>query len=246
MSIVATTNNYCSVCGSSPKKWVHKKIIIDQLAKDWRLSTTLRKKLDLRESSFCPNCGNSHRTRFLAQAILNQIPLGKNNLVDWVKIANKNNFKVVEINGCGQLHPILEELKNLSYSEYVPSDNLKVRIKNFLKDIPNQDITKLSYKDNQFDLILHSDVLEHVGDYQKAIRECRRILKSTGVCLFTVPVIMARLTKDRKKLPPSYHGSGEPDNFVFWEFGKDIIKKNKLKIVLSQPEFENYVFALTK
>jgi hypothetical protein len=246
MSIVAPTKNYCSACGSSPKSWVNKKIIINQLAKDWGLQPILRNKFDLRESSFCPNCGNSHRTRSLAKAILEQIPLGSRNLTDWVQKANKANLKVAEINGCGQLHQILENLNKLSYSEYVPPENLKTRIKNFLKDIPNQDVTQLSHKDNQFDLVMHSDVLEHVSDYQKAIKECRRIIKPSGICLFTVPVIMSRLTKSRKNLTPSFHGSGEPDNYVFWEFGKDIIKKNKLKIVISQPEFENYIFAITK
>lgn len=246
MSIVATTKNYCSACGVHSKTWTHKKIINDKLAKDWSLSLGLRKKFDLRESSFCPNCQNSHRTRYLAKAILEQIPFGTNNLTDWVQKANKANLKVAEINGCGQLHQILENLNKISYSEYVPPENLKTRFKNFLKDISNQDVTQLSYKDNQFDLVLHSDVLEHVNDYQKAIKECRRVLKPNGVCLFTVPVIMNRLTKSRKKLSPSFHGSGEPDNFVFWEFGKDIVKKNKLKVVLNQPELENYVFAITK
>lgn len=246
MSIVATTKFRCSACGIKVKTWTHKKIINDKLAKDWSLTPTLRKKFDLRESSFCPDCGNSHRTRFLAQAILNQVPLEKNNLIDWVRAANKINLKVAEINGCGQLHLILEELRNLSYSEYVPQDHLKTRIKNFLKDIPNLDVTQLPYQDNQFDLVLHSDVLEHVGDYQKAIIECRRIVKPKGICVFTVPVIMGRLTKNRQKLSPSFHGSGESDNYVFWEFGKDMVKRNKLKIILNQQEFENYVFAITK
>lgn len=242
----ATTKSHCSACGATPDSWFHKKTINNQLAKDWNLTTILRNKFDNRESSFCPNCGNSHRTRHLAQAILDQIPLGKNNLIDWVKEANKKHLSVAEINSCGQLHLILGGLKNLSYSEYVPQNQLKTRIKNFLKDISYQDVTNLSYKDNQFDLVIHSDVLEHVDDYQKAVKECRRIIKRSGVCLFTVPIIMSRATRSRKNLSPSFHGSGEPDNYVFWEFGKDLIKKCKLKTIVGQPKLENYVFAINK
>ncbi len=246
MRIPATTKNYCSVCGAAPKIWIEKRVINDKLASDWSLSPSLRKKIDLRESSICPNCGNSRRTRVLAQSILKTSPTNQMNLIGWISYANKRNLKVAEINGCGQLHQYLKGLKHLSYSEYVPAENLKTRVKNLLKGISNQDICNLSYKNNQFDLVIHSDVLEHVPDYQKAISECKRILKPTGICLFTTPIIMRRRTKDRKNMSPSFHGSGESDNYVFWEFGQDILKKNKIRIFFSEPKFENYVFAVTK
>ncbi len=48
------------------------------------------------------------------------------------------------------------------------------------------DATKLKFKDNSFDLILCSDVLEHIDD-AKAIEEITRILKPEGIFIFSVP-----------------------------------------------------------
>ena len=46
--------------------------------------------------------------------------------------------------------------------------------------------TALPFPDHSFDLIVCSDVLEHVDD-QKALSEIRRVLKKDGIFLFSVP-----------------------------------------------------------
>ena len=77
---------YCCVCGKNSKKWIIKKIISDELAKSWKLSSNLRRKFDHRESQFCQNCGNSARTRILAQAIMNTYSIdGAKNFKDWAE-----------------------------------------------------------------------------------------------------------------------------------------------------------------
>lgn len=48
-------------------------------------------------------------------------------------------------------------------------------------------ISNLPYKNNSFDLIFGSGVLEHVYDTQKAVNELFRVLKSNSVCINTVP-----------------------------------------------------------
>ena len=53
--------------------------------------------------------------------------------------------------------------------------------------IRNEDLTHLSFSDNQFDFILSFDVLEHIPDYKTALKECLRVLKPKGAMLFTVP-----------------------------------------------------------
>jgi hypothetical protein len=206
--------NYCIVCGKKVYKWIDKKIITDDLAKEWNLSNIERNQFDLRESHFCPYCRNSARTRFLAEIIIAKSFFNKSkNLEDWVKKCNQqNDFKVAEINSCGNLHPFFTKLKELVYTEY-----------------PKEDIMKLSYPNNSFDLILHSEVLEHVKDPQKAISECRRILNKDGICLFTIPIIPGR--KTIKKNIPSYHGSDKREDYlVLWEFGDDFIDKYNLKL----------------
>lgn len=246
----------CCVCGYEGKGFKQEKVINQDLFKKWKLSQDLKNKFDLRESCNCPNCGNSTRTRALAAAILKTKPLkGTKTLKDWVQKANKTDINIAEINTCGKLHPILNLAKHLRYSEYVIDGNWRIKFVNKLKGVAYQDIENLNYKNHTFDLVLHSEVLEHVNNPEKALKECLRVLKDGGVCLFTVPLIMSRLTKRRTKKvgdkiiyleEPSFHGSGEKDNLVYWEFGKDVIKKWKAKVAFKEPNKELFVLAVTK
>lgn len=71
-------------------------------------------------------------------------------------------------------------LKQYSYS--------KKSLKNFDNWYPLcGDITSLPYKDSSFDIIFALDVLEHVKDDAKAIREISRITKFGGLIIITVP-----------------------------------------------------------
>ena len=249
---------YCFVCGSNFGKWITKKIVSDDLARSWKLSKELREKFDHRESDFCPTCGNSARTRIFAQAIMNTFHIkGTTSLKEWVEKSAKLNLCIAEINSCGKLHNTLSKISNLSYSEYPPARILP-RIYFSIKRIRNEDITSLSYPDKSFDLVLHSEVLEHVPDVEKALSECRRILKPNGICLFTTPLIPNRKTKqcailDKKTgeivhlKTPSFHGLDKRiDNMVWWEFGYDFLTKHKLKIILRSPQLMTDVFLMRK
>lgn len=247
---------YCSVCGYHGKDFQMREIINHDLYIKWNLDKKLKKKFDLRESSNCPSCGNSARTRALASSILISKPL--NNVVmlkQWVSEANKIGLHVAEINACGKLHDTLKDLRYLSYSEYMIAGNPLSNLSNWIKGIYHQDIQNLSYTNSSFDLVLHSEVLEHVSSPSLAIRQCKRVLKKDGICLFTVPLIMSRRSRTKAKnigkkiiylSSPSFHGSGEPDNLVYWEFGKDIIKKLKAHITFADPTKELYVLSVKK
>lgn len=49
------------------------------------------------------------------------------------------------------------------------------------------DLRCIERKDNTFDNIFCSQVLEHVDDYDKAISEMHRVLKHNGILIITVP-----------------------------------------------------------
>jgi SAM-dependent methyltransferase len=53
--------------------------------------------------------------------------------------------------------------------------------------VTNQNLEALTFPDNHFDIVITSDVMEHVRLDYKAHWEIRRVLKSGGVYLFTVP-----------------------------------------------------------
>jgi SAM-dependent methyltransferase len=75
-----------------------------------------------------------------------------------------------------------------------------------------------------FDLVIHSETLEHVPNPVAALAECHRVLSPTGRLSFTIPIIVGRMTRDRVGLPESYHGdpnTPSDDYVVQSEFGAD-------------------------
>lgn len=248
----------CIVCGYTATSWKFQKIISDDLARTWKLDPHERQLFDLRESSFCPSCWNSARNRVFAKSIMSVIPFSKaHTFSEWVQLANKKKLRVAEINACGKLHRYLTRIDGLAYSEY-PSERLLPRLYYMLKNVRKEDITNLSYRSNSFDLVVHTEVFEHIDAVEKAITECRRILKPHGVCLFTIPYMPDRKTIKRAvrdpitgaivhKMPPSFHGLDQrSDNLVWWEFGGDFARKYTCQIVFSDLEWYTYVFALKK
>jgi SAM-dependent methyltransferase len=83
---------------------------------------------------------------------------------------------------------------------------------------------EMSFPDSSIDVIIHSDTLEHVPDSKTALIECRRVLKPGGHLFYTVPIVIGRLTRTRRGLPPSYHGKqgvNRDDCVVQREYGAD-------------------------
>jgi ubiquinone/menaquinone biosynthesis C-methylase UbiE len=56
-----------------------------------------------------------------------------------------------------------------------------------LKNIKTGDVSKLPYDDNFFDIVSCMDVLEHIEDENKAVKELYRVLKPGGELILTVP-----------------------------------------------------------
>jgi SAM-dependent methyltransferase len=67
-------------------------------------------------------------------------------------------------------------------AQYVTADNFRKDC-DFRLDISHMP----QIKDNQFDVVIAFDVLEHVPDYLKALEEVHRILCSKGIAIYTVP-----------------------------------------------------------
>ena len=95
-----------------------------------------------------------------------------------------------------------------------------------------QDITRLTIPDCSLDMIVSSDVLEHVPDVDAAFRESYRVLKPGGVHVFTIPnqsttTKLAELRDGQihHLVPsPEYHSDPlDPKGILaFWHFGPDI------------------------
>lgn len=207
---VMQPKGYCYACGDFGN-WSPAIIINDELARTWQINNVLRRSFDARESMYCQSCECSFRLRQLAEClsyVYNGSPLS-----ELVTNGEFKKLKVAEINSCGKLHQILKKLPNLYYSEYGSKDG----------SVRSENLEKLSYQNDFFDLVLTSDTLEHIPDIERALKEIRRVLRPGGMHIFTVPIIWNRQTNNRSLQDPSYHGAGEPDYLVFNEFGHDII-----------------------
>lgn len=224
------TNNHllkngqmCSVCGEICHWWWFAEIINVSLQAAWKLSDQEKLYFDLRESLFCPFCNSSMRSRLLADMILRTFNLPDISLNDWVKLPVSQKLSVAEVSQAGNLHEYLNQLQNLSYSENDSND----------PNIALQDLTKLSYLDNSFDLLIHSEVIEHIADFESALKESLRVINQSGCVIFTTPVLWSRNSlqvADKingeivSHATPSFHGAGEAFNRVFWEWGGDFVE----------------------
>lgn len=97
---------------------------------------------------------------------------------------------MLSVNTCGTLHSLLSKLPRFDLIEY-----------------PEYDVRSLTLSSKKYDLILHSDTLEHVDGSIEALSECSRVLKPSGVCIYTIPIIVGRMSKSTEGKPWSYHGN---------------------------------------
>jgi SAM-dependent methyltransferase len=97
-----------------------------------------------------------------------------------------------------------------------------------------QDITRLTFPNDSLDLIVSSDVLEHVPDAGAAFRESARVLRPGGAHIFTVPprstTIRRAYMHDGQLVhltSPEYHSDPlSPSGILaFWDYGPDLASK---------------------
>jgi len=142
--------------------------------------------------------------------------------VPLAKMAVNKQFRVLETSGTRGHPSILNHLFDY-YNIFYEPDCLKSA------DFDKRkfgDLENLTFSDNFFDVILCSDVLEHVRFYEKAISEISRVLKNEGVFILQVPylgfdkknyqLVKAQGDKDVFLTEPQYH---DAHTLVYQIFG---------------------------
>lgn len=190
----------CSICGGS--QFVHRDVLWPKLVNEWQLSPQEVQYVNAQQGTACGNCGANLRSIALADSICAHLNVSKSLLTASDQVAD--SFSILEINEAGSLSPILRRFKGYEFGAY-----------------PHVDMHDLPYADDKFDVVVHSDTLEHVRDPIHALAECRRVLRQGGALCFTVPVVVGRLTRSREGLPISLHGN-TLDYTVWTEFGADV------------------------
>jgi SAM-dependent methyltransferase len=168
------------------------------LIDEWGLSRDEAAYINRQQGFSCLQCGSSLRSMTLAYALTQIYQQAFDEFL-------RSNIEVLELNEAGHLNQFLKTMPHHQLAEY-----------------PEVDIMDLPYADNSYDLVIHSDTMEHVPDPVAGYRESLRVLKPGGFTAFTIPLVVGRLSKKRGK-QPSYHGSpGNKEYLVQTEYGADM------------------------
>jgi SAM-dependent methyltransferase len=196
---------HCPICSNN--NFEQSIVIKQRLINEWGLNSEEVDYINKQQGFHCTNCSSNLRSMTLAHSIFEYFSL-KGNFQQIFHTTIGKNKELLEINEAGDLHSIFCSFKNYKFAEY-----------------PTVDMQNLPFKDETFDIIVHSDTLEHVKDSAKALKECNRVLKIGGVLFYTIPIIYGRMTMKRAGTSNSYHGSqdeGQGDDYLVWtEYGAD-------------------------
>lgn len=191
-----------------------------------------RTDVRIRETYRCGACKALLREREQAKCIVDTF--GQPPLTNLSELAETNEFKklcIYEPGTSGPFRKIFRPLANYQQSDFYSEEQRK----GASKQIPHQDLEQLTYADNTFDLVLTSDILEHVRHPLDAFRQIWRVLKPHGFHIFTIPLTVPMPTKtvarvdttgptDKHLLPERYHGNGKGGrSLVYNDFGADIV-----------------------
>lgn len=193
----------CPCCGG--ESFTLTAVLWDELIEAWGLVEHEIGYINRQQGLLCAACGSSLRTMTLAAGMMDAYGF-RGLFREFVRTEPGRSLAVLEVNPAGQLTPHLRQ---------IPGHKL-VRF-------PAFDMQHMYLAEATFDAVVHSDTLEHVPDPDLGLRECWRVLRPGGLCLYTVPIVVGRMTRRRDGMPPAYHGlTRSADDFrVVTEYGDD-------------------------
>lgn len=196
-----------------------------------RIDADAGEEVNWRESVVCPECRLNARMRFCSGL-----------LAQWMAARPGARLYLTEQATHG--YALLKRrFGSVRGSEFIHDEGRKLAVGEYIRQItadPSEvlhieDVTRLSFADQSFEVVASFEVLEHVPDYRLALREMARVLGPGGQLLLTAPFLdRARDTVTRAQLnadgsithllPPEYHGDPVSDGVLcFHHFGWDLL-----------------------
>ena len=150
-----------------------------------RLTLIVGIRSNLRESCRCIRCGSTNRQRQLAFVICSVVASATGARVRSLKDLHRlDGYVVYNTEAGGAIHRQLVGMENYISSEYFGESYEPGEI---VRGVMHQDLMRLGFGDETVDLVISSDVFEHIPDPYRAHREVFRVLKPGGRHIFTVP-----------------------------------------------------------
>lgn len=163
---------------------------------------------DLREGLICIGCRCNARQRAAGMALLDVLPAPESASVYITEQASP------------LFVALRRRLPRLRGSEFTSDLGQRVRLSLWLARngmpgwINRQDVTALDFRDAELDALISLDVLEHVPDFARAIREFARVLRPDAPLVLTVPFYDDRFGNEaiaRVRDDGSIEHAGEPE-----------------------------------
>ena len=168
----------------------------------------------LRDQFVCDECGSIPRQRAI-QLVLARLT-GFDDSLEIHESRPSNNF-------------IEKKFPKYSSSQYFEGK----RSGEVVSGTRCENLEKLSFRSNSFDVFVTQDVFEHVFSPDRAAKEIARVLRPGGFHIFTAPKHL-KLVETRTRaistrrgikhlLPAEYHGNpvGDGRSLVTWDYGQD-------------------------
>jgi SAM-dependent methyltransferase len=205
-----------------------------------------------RESLICEHCGTTSRYRSIARGLLRALELLRgiraNSLARLPARASVHPVHIFDTQPpfrygtCA--YPLPDVLNRCSWIR-VDCSSFKPELERgsaLGEGITNQDLQHLTFEDESIDVVVTSDVMEHVRLDDLAHAEIARVLRPGGVYLFTVPhgrdmeqsLQRVRVhdpadpARDEHVLEPEYHGdvnSEGPGALSYRVYGRDLDRR---------------------
>ena len=195
--------------------------------------TFVKNHASAREGFRCPSCRASLRYQAQAQALVEA--LSRHQARSLAELAIEPGFdalRIYEPGITGPFRAILAQRCRYETSFFWPDV-----VPGTERDgVQCQNLEALTFGDSAYDVVITSDIFEHVRRPMAGFREVHRVLRPAGVHVFTVPVSVplrpATVRRvdtsgdaDVHLLEPRYHGDGAGGrSLVYTDFGVDLIE----------------------
>lgn len=195
--------------------------------------TFTKERPSLRETYSCAHCNGMLRYRAQAEAIIRHFGTPRTrSIAQLVEHGGLDSLHVYEPGVAGPFRRFFRHLPHYEQSYHWDEEATAAGRR---PGVENQDLMALSFPDAVFDLVVTSDIFEHVRRPYVGFAEIRRVLKPGGMHVFSVPLIapMRPTTvfrvdtsgeRDVHLEPPHYHGSPVTGrSLVYTDFGADML-----------------------